>query len=104
MVDPKPVSFPKVRKTLIDDIIIKHKLVKPRIDTGRRRRKTTKKDLDRWKQKRARHLEGWKKKKKKKRRSFISIYTFREKQMTTTVRPDDEIKSSPKFSRSCPKK
>lgn len=63
----KRVLILKVRKTLIDDIIIKHKLVKPRIDTGRRRKRTTRKDLDKWKQKRARHLEGWKKKKKKRR-------------------------------------
>jgi hypothetical protein len=65
----------QVRSTLIRDIIIKHKLIKPRVDTGRRKKRPTKKDLEKWKHKRARHLEGWRKKKKKRRNQSLETKT-----------------------------
>ena len=44
---------------------MKYHFVEPKIDSGRRKKKTSKKDLQEWKLKRASGQEGWKRKKKK---------------------------------------
>lgn len=55
-----------IRKKIIAGILQKYNLVEAKVDSGKRRKKVTKKQLDEWKYKRAQGLEGWKKKPKKK--------------------------------------
>ena len=72
---------------------MKYNFVDPKVDSGRRRKKTTKKDLQEWKLKRASGQEGWKKQKKKrvistKRKKFtkhqvLKILTVAEKTANT---------------------
>ena len=53
-----------IRKNIINNILKKYHLVEPKVDSGKKRKKTSKKDLDEWKLRRAQGLEGWKKKKR----------------------------------------
>ena len=53
-----------IRKNVINNILKKYHLAEPKVDSGKRRKKPNKKDLEEWKLRRAQGLEGWKKKKR----------------------------------------
>jgi hypothetical protein len=60
-----------IRKQVITAILEKYHLIDAKVDHGKGKKKTTKKDLDAWKFRRAQGLEGWKTKKKKRYRRKV---------------------------------
>ena len=83
-----------IRKNVINNILKKYHLAEPKVDSGKRRKKPNKKDLEEWKLRRAQGLEGWKKKKrvistkKKKFQKYQVTFTIKRVNSSTFGRPN----------------